>query len=403
MDSSKLAWFNEARYGMFIHWGPYSVAGRGEWIYNRERIPFAEYRERYAAAWRAEQYDPRRWAALAKAAGMKYMVLTTRHHDGFCLWDTRTTDWCATRLGPGRDLVRPYVEACRAEGLRVGFYYSGADWRHPDYPDAYARDWPTAWRDEPSHQRLVAYCAAQVEELLTQYGPIDILWYDGCIPCPFADESFNRRVYELQPQIIINERMGKPYDYENSEQTIRAKTGAWEACMTLNENWGYFAGDDNYKTARDVVRMLITCAKDGGNLLLNVGPRADGAIPAESERILRASGEWLARNGEWLYGSTRAPFSWSCSGVLSTKGTTVYVHLLKSPGPELCVAEIANRVKAARWLHDGRPVRFTQTTDRLFLHDLPCPLPDPIGLTIALDVEGEPRALTAQGTFWVPG
>ena len=193
----------------------------------------------------AEHYEPAEWAALAVESGMKYVVLTTRHHDGFCLWDTDTTDFNAAKLGPKRDLVRPFAEAMRAAGLKVGFYYSFADWHHPDYPDAYARDWPDGWRDESSRRRFVAFVRAQLEELMTNYGTVDILWYDGCLPGPTDGAEVNAHIKSLQPDILINERNGPPYDFEVSEQVIRAAEPGklWEANPTLNDNWGYHPGD----------------------------------------------------------------------------------------------------------------------------------------------------------------
>jgi len=399
---SDTSWFTQARYGMFIHWGAYAVAGRGEWVLNRERIPYPEYTAKYVAPWRAEKYDPAAWAALARRAGMKYLVLTTRHHDGFALWDTKTSEFNAVRMGPKRDLLRPYVEAVRAAGLKVGFYYSVADWRHPDYPGAYFRDWPKEWPDEAGRKRFVAYYRAQLEELMTGYGKIDLLWYDGCIPGPLDGAETNARVKKLQPDILINERNGAPFDFACQEQSLKAKEGVWESCMTLNDNWGYHAGDDFWKNPREVVRMLLTVAGKGGNLLLNVGPMPDGTVPPESSRILEAVGAWLARNGEFLPDSGRCPYSWNNSGIVTTRGNTVYVHLLKSPGTEFCLAEIGNKVLAARRLDSGEPIAFEQAGDRLFLRGLPCPLPDPIATTVALDVEGDPRPVTEQTTFWVP-
>ncbi len=387
---------------MFVHWGPYSVAGRGEWALNRECIPFAEYTAQYVANWHAEKFDPRAWARLAKDAGMKYIVLTTRHHDGFCLWDTKTTEFNATRLGPKRDLVRPFAEAARAEGLKVGFYYSVADWHHPAYPGAYNRDWPGKWPDENDRQRFIAFYRAQLEELMTQYGTVDVLWYDGCIPAPMDGRATNERVKQLQPGILINERNGEPFDFHVSEQTLKAKEGAWEACLTLNDHWGYHAGDQHWKSPRDVIAMLITTASKAGNLLLNVGPRGDGTLPAESEQILRAAGEWLKRNGEFLANSTRSPFSWNLCAQLSTKGNTVYVHLFDSPGTEFCLAEIKNKVLSARYVATGQAVEFEQRGERLFLRALPCPLPDPIATSIALEVEGPPEPIRIQETFWIP-
>ena len=396
-------WFHEARFGMFIHWGAYSVAGRGEWAYNRERIPQAEYVDRYVNAFTAERYDPAAWAALARAAGMKYMVLTTRHHDGFALWDTATRDFHAGRLGPRRDLVGPYVKAARAAGLRVGLYYSPADWTHPDYPGGYERDWPTAWPDEAARQRFIAYYRAQLRELLTRYGTIDMLWYDGCIPSPLDGEATNAMVRELQPDILMNDRMGKPCDFECSEQAIRPKDGPWEACMTLNDNWGYHAGDEAWKSPAQVIHMLITCAKDGGNLLLNVGPRGDGTIPEPSVRILQEAGRWVARHGEFLPNSGRSPFTWNTSGLVSVRGRCVYLHLFKDTGAEFCWAELKNRVLKATAVGTGRPVAFRQDGARLVLQGLPVPRTEPLATTIRLEVDGDPEPLTRQGTFWIPG
>ncbi len=398
-------WFNFARYGMFIHWGAYSVAARGEWVLNRERIPFDEYTNLYVRNFKAEHFDPAQWVALAKDAGMKYLILTTRHHDGFCLWDSQTTDFNAAKIGPQRDLVREFADAVRAGDLKVGFYYSVADWSHPDYPGAYERDWPNEWPDEAARKRFVAFYYAQLEELLTQYGKVDILWYDGCIPQPTDGAEINRRAKEWQPGILINERNGEPCDVHISEQTIRAAPAgqSWEACLTLNENWGFHAGDHNWKSAKQVVRMLCETASKDGNLLLNVGPRSDGTIPEPSARILREAGDWLRRNGEGIYGTSRSPFSWTNWGRITTRGNTVYLHIFDGTGPELCVAEIKNRVLSARLLDGGAPVEFEQHSDRLFLRGLPDPLVDPIATTIALEVEGEPQALKEQISFWIPG
>jgi alpha-L-fucosidase len=403
-SSPDTSWFNQARYGMFIHWGAYSVAARGEWVMNRERIPLDEYRRLYVDRFTAEHFDPEQWVALAKAAGMKYMVLTTRHHDGFALWDTATRDFNSAKMGPKRDLVRQYVEAVRRGGLKVGLYYSGADWTHPDYPGAFERDWPTGWPDETQRKRFIEYYRQQVRELMTSYGKIDILWYDGCIPKPLDGDATNAMVRQLQPHILINSRLGKQ-DIVNSEQAIvppKDPNVLWEACMTLNDNWGYHAGDQNWKTPRQVVRMLAETAKGGGNLLLNVGPRGDGTIPEPSQEILRTVGGWLKCNGEFLAGSQRSPFTWSTSGMVTVKGSTVYLHLLHSPGREFCYAEIKNRVLAARLVDGNRPLTFRQDGPRLHLSGLP-EKPDPIATTIAIEVEGTPEPCAAQKTFWIPG
>jgi alpha-L-fucosidase len=336
---------------------------------------------------------------------MRYVTLTTRHHDGFALWDTATTDYNAARLGPGRDLIAPFVDAVRDAGLKVGLYFSVADWTHPDYPAAYARDWPVEedWESDAARERFIAYYKAQLEELMTNYGPIDILWYDGCIPGALDGSAANRRVLELQPEILINERNGEPCDFRVSEQSLKDKPGPWESCLTLNDNWGYHATDENWKTAGDVVTMLLTARSKAGNLLLNVGPRADGSIPAPSVDILREAGDWLERNREFMDSIDRSPFTWNNNAMATVRGNTVYLHITKDPRGQLCYAEIANKVLSARMVDGGAAVEFDQQDDgRLLLKNLPNPLPDPLVTTVALELDGLPTPITEQKTFWIP-
>lgn len=404
---SNTDWFNEARYGMFIHWGAYSVAARGEWVANRERLPQEEYTRLYADHFRAGRYDPAEWAELAKEAGMRYAVLTTRHHDGFALWPTETSEFHAGNIGPKRDLVGPFVEAFRRAGLRVGFYYSPAHWFHPDYPGACFRDWPGVndWRDDEARRRFIAFYRAQLVELMTGYGKIDYLWFDGCIPDNLQSRAVNEEMLRLQPDMLINERNGEPSHVHICEQAIRpGKPGKlWEACMTLNDNWGHHAGDTNWKSPRHVIQMLTETASKAGNLLLNVGPKADGTIPEESANILREAGGWLRRNGESIYDSSRSPFTWNNWGRVTTRGNNVYLHIWNSTGPELCFAELKNRVLSARLLDGGDSIAFEQNHDRLYLRGLPVPPRDPLATTIVLEVEGAPEPLTEQTSFWIPG
>lgn len=227
------------------------------------------------------------------------MVMTTKHHEGFCLFDTRTTNYCAPKQGPGRDLVKEYADAARAEGLRVGFYYSLMDWHHPDGGQAD--------KDEAARKRFVEYIHTHVRELMTNYGKIDILWYDVAWPLDakgWESEKMNEMVFKLQPEIIVNNRNKLDGDFSTPEQTITAVKGkAWESCMTMNDSWGYHKNDDNWKTPRTVVRNLITCSHDGGNYLLNIGPKPDGSIPDDSTRILTAVGQWMDKNNAAIYGT----------------------------------------------------------------------------------------------------
>ena len=235
---ARLKWWHDARFGMFIHWGLYSQLGRHEWAMEVEGIPVEEY-QKLAASFHPKPNAARDWARLAKQAGQKYMVMTTKHHEGFCNFDSKLTDYCAPKQGPGRDLVKEYVEAARGEGLRVGFYYSLMDWHHPDGARCAT--------DEQARRRFVDYIHGQIRELLTNYGKIDVLWYDVNWPLNavgWESAKMNDMVYQLQPQILVNNRNGLPGDFTTPEQTIRASTDvAWESCMTMNGSWGYHKAD----------------------------------------------------------------------------------------------------------------------------------------------------------------
>ena len=383
----RMQWWHEAKFGMFIHWGLYSVRGRHEWVMENEAIPVAEY-EALARQFNPKPHAARHWARLAKQAGMKYMVMTTKHHEGFCLFDTKTTAYCAPRQAAGRDLVKEYVEAARGEGLRVGFYFSLMDWHHPDG----AR----CAEDEAARKRFVQYAHSQIRELMSQYGKIDVLWYDVSWPLEapgWESAQMNKMVFSLQPDIIVNNRNRLPGDFTTPEQRIEAaeEGRAWESCMTLNSSWGYQAADDDWKTPKQILRNLIDCARDGGNYLLNIGPRGDGSVPEESARILEAVGRWMDRHGESIYGAVRCQPRRSNYARFTRKGNTLYMHVLFWPGDELAVAGLLTPVKSVRLLADGRKVAFTQDRLRLRLTGLPAQAPDPLATTLVLECEGEPR------------
>ncbi len=398
-------WFNEVRYGMFIHWGAYSQAARGEWIMNRELIPADEYRRLYVENFRAENYDPAVWAQQARDWGFGYAVLTTRHHDGYALWDSKVNPFNAAKLGPKRDLVAPYVAALRAAGLKVGLYYSPANWSHPDYPGPFFRDWPgeNDWKDGASRQRFIAYYRAELEELLTGYGKIDYLWFDGCIPENIDGAETIEMLRKWQPEMLINNRLGNPFDIKCCEQAIKAAQPGqdWEACMTLNDNWGYNAHDENWKSPVDVIKLLCECAGQGGNLLLNVGPMADGTIPAGSVKILDAVGKWMQVNREAFSASERFPFPWTLNAGRGTvKGNKVYLPFFRDPGATFCWGELRNQIKSIDWLDNREPIAFRKEGNRLFMEGLTFNAPARIAV---IETEGKPEANTAQTTFWIPG
>ena len=383
---ARLKWWHEARFGMFIHWGLYSQLGRHEWVMEREGIPVAEY-QKLAATFKPKPNFARDWARLAKQAGQKYMVMTTKHHEGFCNFDSKLTTYCATKQGPGRDLVKEYVDAARAEGLRVGFYYSLMDWHHPDGARCAT--------DEQARRRFVDYIHGQIRELLTNYGKIDILWYDVNWPLKpdgWESEKMNQMVYQLQPQIIVNNRNGLRGDFTTPEQTIRASSDqAWESCMTMNGSWGYHKADNDWKTPSVIVRNLGTCARGAGNYLLNIGPRGDGSIPEESVKILTAVGKWMDRNGETIYKSELCPNISSLFAGFTRRGNTLYMHVHFWPGSTVALGGLLNKVKSARLLATGKEVKFEQEEYRVRFTGLPENPPDDPVTVIAIEIDGAPK------------
>jgi alpha-L-fucosidase len=387
----RLEWFRKARFGMFIHWGLYSQLGRHEWVMNRERIPVEEY-EQLADTFKPGPWPARKWARMAKAAGQRYMVMTTKHHEGFCLFDSELTDYCASKRGPGRDLVAEYVEAARAEGLRVGLYYSLMDWHHPDGARCAT--------NEKARRRFVDYIHGQIRELLTNYGKIDVLWYDVSWPLDAAgweSVEMNRMAMELQPDLLINNRNQLPGDFGTPEGHIVPEDRAWEACMTFNDSWGYTPIDKNYRSAWNVVSMLRQVAASGGNLLLNVGPAPDGSVPAPQPAILRQVGAWLDRYGPSVYDAADpVEQEWMITGAFTRKGDTLYFHCNRWPGKELALGGLTCKVTGAR-LMGGPKARISQVRDRLVLSGLPEEAPDPLSSVIELKIEGKAQQLLGAG------
>ena len=382
--AQRMKWWHEARFGMFIHWGLYSVVGRHEWVMEDEGIPVAEY-ELLAKRFTPKPNAPRAWAKLAKQAGQKYMVMTSKHHEGFCNFDTKLTNYCAPKQAAGRDLLREYVEAARAEGLRVGFYYSLMDWHHPDGARCAT--------DEDARRRFVDYTHGLVRELCTNYGKLDVLWYDVNWPLkPEGWESakMNAMVRELQPEIILNNRSGLPEDFTTPEQRIQAYDTAWESCMTMNGSWGYQRADDDWKSPKTIVRNLITCARDGGNYLLNIGPKGDGSIPEESVRILTAVGKWMDKNGDTIYTAERCKVSRNNYANFTRKGNTLYMHVHFWPGDYVAVCGLQCKVKSARLHASGKSLQVSQDGFRTRISGCPAEAPDDPVTTIALECDAEP-------------
>lgn len=395
----RMQWWHEARFGMFVHWGLYAQLGRHEWVMNRERIPLHEY-EKLADTWRPKERPAREWARLAKQAGMKYMVMTTKHHEGFCLWDTQQTDYNAVKRGPKRDLVREYVEACREFGLKIGFYYSLMDWHHPDGA--------LCAKGEAARRRFLDFTQGCVRELMSNYGKIDILWHDVAWPLKTADEweslKMNQMARQLQPHLIINNRSMLDEDFGTPEEHVTAEREgrAWEACMTFNGSWGYMPISPDWRSTREVIQLLNTAAAGGGNLLLNIGPAPDGSVPPEAIERLTAVGQWLEKYGEAVYGMVdraQGRMEWMPTGGWTLKGNVAYFWCSRWPGEELAIGGLRVRVLRATLLANHQPVAFEQTENRLVLKGLPERQPDPIaGISvIKLECDAPPRQVLGAG------
>jgi alpha-L-fucosidase len=380
----RIAWWREAKFGMFIHWGLYSILGREAWAMGDEDIPLDEY-ERLAKQFQPPRNAARAWTRLAREAGMRYMVMTTKHHEGFCLFDSKLTDYCAPKQGPARDLVQEYVDAARAENLRVGFYYSLMDWHHPD--------WRHAKDDLAARKRFVDYTHGQIRELMSNYGKVDILWYDMPVPLDaqgWRSEEMNDMVLRLQPNIIINNRNLLAGDFSTPEQSTQAARGDWESCMTINDSWAYLAGDHNWKSAQQLVQSLVECARDGGNYLLDIGPKADGTVPEPSASRLKTVGKWLQKNGDAVYATQKCRFPHGNIGVYTRKGNTLYTIIYFWPGNTMTVGGVKCKVNSARLLATGKPVTFAQKGSQLFFSGLPANAPDDPVTVIAAECDSEP-------------
>lgn len=385
----RMTWYRQARFGMFIHWGLYAIPARGEWVRSIEEMPEEPYR-RYFHEFNPVDFDARAWARMAKAAGMRYVVLTAKHHDGFCLFDSQYTDWKSTNTPFGRDIVREFVDAVRAEGLRVGLYYSLLDWHHPDYPHRDDANHPdrnnTAISDDGrDFNRYLEYMHAQIRELCTNYGRIDVLWFDFSYGNlrgeAWKGTELMKMVRSLQPDVIIDNRLevsGEGYgslaegnptpyhgDFVSPEQMVPpdgikdvfGRDLAWESCVTMNGSWGYTADDHYFKPAPMLIKKLVECVSKGGNMLLNVGPDARGNFPKESVAILKQIGEWMSLNHDSIYGCGRCSLPKPEYGRITANGNTVYVHVYEnSIGPLPLIGVDRERIDSIRYLASGAEV-----------------------------------------------
>ncbi|ABM09785.1 alpha-L-fucosidase [Arthrobacter sp. Rue61a] len=404
-------WFEEARFGMFVHWGIYALPARHEWVMNIEETTVEEY-SKYFQRFDPDLYDPREWARAARDAGMKYVVLTTKHHDGFCLWDSALTDYKATNTPAGRDLIAPYVEALRAEGLKVGFYHSLIDWHHPDFtvdgvhPQRNADDVESlnAGRDMARYRE---YLHGQVRELLSNYGTIDYLFFDfsysgtsitefwgGKGRKDWDSEALLAMVRELQPGIVVNDRLDIPGDvvtpeqYQPTEPMMRDGVSVtWEACQTLNGSWGYDRDNLNYKSVDLLIRMLVDGVSNGGNLLLNVGPTGRGSIDPRALSSLEGIGAWMKLHSRAIYGAGASRFTAPPDARYTQRGDRLYVHLFAWPFEYIHLPDLAGKVEYAQLLNDASEVFLKEVDpDQQAFNTIPGGQP-PGTLTIKLPVQ----------------
>ena len=358
----RMTWYRKARFGMFIHWGLYAIPARGEWVRSTERMPKEEYMK-YFEEFNPADYDPGKWVRAAKDAGMEYVILTAKHHDGFCLFDSKYTDFKSTTTKLGKDIVADFIWAAREAGLKVGLYFSLIDWYHDDFPhygdrQHPMRDDPAFSNEERDFDRYLEYMHNQVRELCTNYGKLDILWFDFSYDDMRGEKwratELVQMVRTLQSNVIIDNRLevsgegygslaeGKPTPYHgdfvspeqmippNGIQDVNGDDLYWEACVTMNNHWGYCERDKFYKPAPMLIKKLVECVSKGGNLLLNVGPDARGNIPKESLDRLAAIGQWMAENRESIRGCGKSTLPKPEYGRITANGKKLYFHLFEN-------------------------------------------------------------------------
>jgi alpha-L-fucosidase len=394
-------WFVHDRFGMFIHWGLYALPARHEWVMSYEKIPVQVY-EKYFKYFNPDLYNPREWAKAAKEAGMKYFVITTKHHEGFCLWDTAYTWYKAPNTPYGKDLLKPMVEAFREEGLKVGFYHSLLDWHHPHYTVDHChpmRDNPEyiAQDKERNLDLYVEYLYKQSEELVTKFGKIDILWYDFSVAKSdrfegkgkdqWRSEKLIELVRKHQPDIIINDRLQIDQDIKTPEQyqprewlKVNGKPVVWEACQTFSGSWGYHRDEESWKSVDMLVQMLIDTVSKGGNMLLNVGPTARGEFDDRALDRLKGIGTWMKRHGRSIYGCTQAPDEYicprDCRYTYNPKTKTLYLHVFAWPFKHLFLDGMADKVEYAQLLNDASEIIMKKTDNNGLVLNLPVKKPN---------------------------
>jgi alpha-L-fucosidase len=386
--TERLQWWTDARFGMFIHWGLYAQAARHEWVKKRERISDEDY-QKYFELFNPDLFDPAEWAKKAKAAGMKYAVITSKHHEGFCMFESDYTDYNIMNTPYGKDIIKEWVEAFRAEGLGIGFYYSLIDWHHPEY--TIDRVHPQSANTQEEYDKLNEgrdmavyreYLKNQVREILTSYGKIDILWLDYSFPGQFGkgrddwgSVELIKMVRELQPEILVNDRLDLKdhwggWDFTTPEQfkvqswpEVDGKKIPWETCQTFSGSWGYYRDEHTWKDNKQLLVLLIESVSKGGNVLLNVGPTARGTFDHRADEALAGMGEWMKFNDRSIYGCTQAPAEFEAPDhtllTYNPETNRLYIHLLDYPITNFRLPGYKEKVKYAQFLHDASEINIT--------------------------------------------
>lgn len=424
----RVAWFQKARFGMFIHWGLYSIPGRGEWVRSNEEMPEEEYLP-FFHAFDGKHFDPNVWVRAAKDAGMQYVVLTAKHHDGFCLFDSQYTDYKSTNAPIGRDIVQEFLKAAREHGLRVGLYYSLLDWHHPDFPHYGDKFHPMGNRPEYSNEhrdfnRYLRYMHDQIRELCTNYGQLDLLWFDFAYDQLRGDAwkatELIQMVRSLQPDVLIDNRLEvsgegygslaeckpNPYhgDFVTPEkmippqgiQDVNGDAMVWEACVTMNNNWGYCYSDHAYKPASLLIKKLVECVSKGGNMILNVGPDGEGSFPRESLDILQQIGKWMKVNSESIYNCGIAEVEKPEYGRATQNGNLLYFHLFENTlGPVPLMGLRKEQIQNMQFLASGRSIPMSTSWvhsdyPQIVFTDLGLDpvLPDPVDTVLRVELKG---------------
>lgn len=425
----RIAWFQEARFGIFLHFGLYAIPARGEWVRSDEEMTIEDYAP-FFHQFNPEEFDAREWARTIKASGAKYAVLTAKHHDGFCMFDTAYTDYKITNTPFGRDLIKEYIEALREEGLRIGLYYSLLDWHHPDYPhygDRYHpfRNDPMQTNESRKWDRYLEYYHNQVRELCTNYGKLDLLWfdfsYDNMRGEKWAASNLLQMVRTLQPDILIDNRLevsgegfGSLYacsptpfhgDFITPEKMIppeglkdiQGHDLCWESCITMNNNWGYAEKDHYYKSPSLLIKKLVECVSKGGNMILNIGPKPTGAFPEEAVLTLREIGKWMQANAESIRGCGKAGLQKPDFGRFTRNGNRLYLHVYENSIGPLPLPQLKkDQIQSVRFLHNGAEIPISTSwvhsdyPDVCFLDLGADPnLPDPIDTVLEVTLKQE--------------